>query len=97
MPPSVDPWNPGQSIEAEIAGEKAASLGRTGRRVESSLAHLRSCRPGAPECASRLEDAIRAVWYYFIQREACGMRDHREAIALYAIPGEVLARLGTVT
>jgi hypothetical protein len=43
-----------------------------------------------------VKGAARAVWKYFVQREACGMRDHREAIRLYGIPGEVLVRLGAI-
>jgi len=81
-------------LEHEMAGEAAANLGRMGGRVTTTLAALKAANADARPAA--LDDAVRAVWYYFIQREACGQRDHREAIALYAIPREVLGRLGTV-
>ena len=35
-----------------------------------------------------------AVYAYFIQREVCGFRRHDEIIREFAIPQEVLARLG---
>ena len=35
-----------------------------------------------------------AVYAYFIQRELCGLRRHDEIIRDYAIPREVLVRLG---
>ena len=38
--------------------------------------------------------AATAVWYYFIQREACGIRNQKPAIEHYGIPREVLMRLG---
>jgi hypothetical protein len=40
--------------------------------------------------------AAQAVYAYFIQRELCGLRRHRDVIREYAIPDEVLARLGAM-
>jgi hypothetical protein len=40
------------------------------------------------------EKVAHAVYAYFIQRELCGMKRHREIIREYAIPDEVLVRLG---
>lgn len=77
----------------ETTGESAASLGRSGRRVEESLAALRTA--SGPQRAERLKEAVEAVYYYFIQRELLGAVDHEKAIALYDIPEEVLLRLGT--
>ena len=82
------------SIENEILGEKASSLGHHGRQVEQAMAALNAHEGSADERRILLKAAARAVWKYIVQREACGMRDHREAIRLYGIPGEVLARLG---
>ena len=36
------------------------------------------------------------VWAFFIQREICGLRSQKDAIRRYAIPPEVIARLGIV-
>ena len=81
-------------LDHEIAGEKAAALGRAGERVEKALAELRAAAPGSPERGALLGEAARAVHAYFIQRESCGLRRHQEVIREYAIPNEVLARLG---
>lgn len=43
-----------------------------------------------------LKTAANAVWSYFVQRELCGMRDHRWVINDYGITDDVLARLGAV-
>ncbi|WP_309646317.1 DUF6665 family protein [Phenylobacterium sp.] len=86
-----------ESIEAEIMAEKGAALGRAGHRVEVTLAALKAFDAGEAvgvERSSLVKDAATAVWYYFIQREACGIRDQKPAIAHYAIPREVLMRLG---
>lgn len=82
------------ALDHELAGEKAASLGRAGRRVEETLAKLRAHDAGSPERPALLKDAAEAVYAYFIQRELCGMRRHHEVVREYAIPAAVLARLG---
>ena len=84
-------------LEADLMAEKASSLGHHGRLVEQAMAALRAFDPasGDAEVRARLvRQAARHVWAYFVQREACGMRDHRHVIKDYGIPGEVLARLG---
>lgn len=84
-------------LEAEMLAEKASSLGHHGRLVEQAMAALRTFDPAAGDAEARLrlvKQAARHVWAYFVQREACGMRDHRQVIKDYGIPGEVLVRLG---
>ena len=81
-------------LDHEIAAEKAASLGRAGEKVERTLRGLRACPAGAPERGEQLKEATQAVYAYFIQRELCGLRRHNDAIRDFAIPSEVLARLG---
>ena len=83
-------------IETEVMGEKASSLGHHGRQVEAAMAALRAFDGPPEERVVVLKAAARAVWKYFVQREACGMRNHKDAIQLYGIPGEVLVRLGAV-
>jgi hypothetical protein len=85
------------TFEDELQAEKGAALGRAGRRVETALAALRAFDAGEsaePERRALVKAAATAVWYYFIQREACGIRDQKPAIAHYGIPREVLTRLG---
>ncbi len=84
------------TIETEIMGEKAQSLGHHGRQVEAAMAALKAHAGSAEARLILVKAAAKAVWKYFVQREACGMRDHRDAIRLYGIPGEVLARLGAI-
>lgn len=81
-------------IDYEIAGEKAASLGRAGERVQKTLAILAGLEREAEDRRLTVRDAAEAVYAYFIQRELCGLRRHHDAIAEYGIPQEVLARLG---
>jgi hypothetical protein len=85
MPPSID-W--------EIRAERASSMGRAGRRVEEALKGLATFS-GAPEAREiLLREAADAVWSYFVQREMMGFRRHDDAVEAYAIPAEVLRRVG---
>ena len=79
-------------LEAELLAEKAAGLGRSGGKVEAALGALAAA--AEPDRPRLLAEAVETVYYYLIQRELCGLRDHQAAIAHYAIPPEVLARLG---
>lgn len=86
-------------IETEVMAEKASSLGYHGRQVEKAMAALRAfdVAPGtAEERLILIKAAARDVWKFFVQREACGMRDQRDAIRHYQIPQEVLVRLGAI-
>ena len=82
------------ALDYEIAGEQASALGRAGRRVEETLAALQAPAQNASDRDMLLREAAAAVWAYFVQREMIGFRRHDDAIRIYGIPGEVLARLG---
>ena len=84
------------AFDYEAAGEAASSLGHAGNRVEIALAALRGCGSGDPARQERVSEAAIAVYHYFIQREIMGMRRHEGVIREYAIPGEVLVRLGAI-
>ena len=88
-----EPLNP---LEAELLAEKTAALGRSGQQVEAALAALASAGAGDTDRPRLLRAAVDAAYFFLIQRELCGLRDHRPVIAHYAIPREVLARLGAV-
>jgi len=84
-------------LEYELASARADVLGRLGRKTEAALASLASWSPENNLRSDRqtlLDDASDAVWALFIQREICGLRNDKDVIRLYQIPGEVLARLG---
>jgi hypothetical protein len=86
-------------LENELLAEKASSLGHHGRLVETSLAALRTFDPASGSAEDRLElvrTAARHVWAFFVQRELCGLRDQKQMIQSYNIPGEVLVRLGAI-
>jgi hypothetical protein len=83
-----------EAIEHEIAGEKAAALGRGGRRVEAALEALRNSAGDEREAV--LNEAARIVWGFLVQRELLGLRDRERVIAHYAIPAEVLNRMGAI-
>jgi len=86
-------------IESEVLAEKASSLGHHGRQVEKAMAALNafdSTTGTSEQRAVLVKTAAREVWKFFVQREACGLRDQKDAIRHYEIPQEVLVRLGAV-
>jgi hypothetical protein len=86
------------ALEYEIAHERASALGRLGRALEAALAALsdHDDRSGERDAArARLvQDASDALWYFMVQREACGLRDPRPVLRDYGVPAEVYARMG---
>ena len=87
-------------LEADLLAEKASSLGHHGRLVEQAMAALQAhdALPGgdAEERARLVRKAAKEVWAFFVQRELCGLRDQKQIINDYGIPGEVLVRLGAI-
>ena len=82
--------------DAYIRADSAAMFGKLGRDVEQSLAALAAAPAENPAVhTDMLYEAAEAVWRYFVVREACGLNDHTPVIEAYAIPAEVLARVGT--
>src|SRR6266568_3995421 len=92
--------NPNAALEYEIVREKASSLGRLGRRLEAALAalqafdqsHVRRNRSGEREAL--LAEAGTLLWYFIVQREACGLRDSARVMQDYGVPRDVRARMG---
>jgi hypothetical protein len=84
------------AVVQEIAREKAASLGRAGRRLEAALAAL-ACGPeSSSEQIDRedlLEEAGEALFFLVVQREACGLRDMTELVRELRITREVQLRM----
>jgi hypothetical protein len=78
-------------IELELEGERASALGEAGRRLEAALAEL-----SLGETEDRLDEAATAAWHYIILRESVRMFDHTAALAIYRVPGPVLARVGVM-
>ena len=85
------------ALQHELRAEGAASLGRLGRAVEAALGELRALDQSSTDADRRetlLYACAEAVWRYFVQREAFGLVNHDPVIEAYAIPREVLARVG---
>ena len=97
---------PIDSLNYEIAQEKAVALGRMGRALEEALARLREFDATHPllgalastQQARRLlvTEAGHALWMFVVQREACGLRDSRTVMRDYDVPGEVQHCMGAV-
>ena len=47
------------------------------------------------ELLEEIDAAVEAVWRLVVQHEACDCTDHRELVARYRIPAEVMARIGS--
>ena len=85
----------GSSLEAEVAAEKAAALGRAGKAIEQALARL-DANDDPQLREALLLDAAEAVQGYFLQRELNGLRDQRAIIRELNIPRQVLNRIGVM-
>ncbi len=87
-----------ESVQAEIVQEKAASLARMSRKLQEAMARLEehdAASSGAPAERTRLVAAAgEALWYYVVQREACGLRGMDEVLREFRIPREVYIRMG---
>ncbi|MGV3551575.1 DUF6665 family protein [Rhizobium sp.] len=96
-PPSHYQQNPSGKaplsvLEYELMAERADALGRTGLRAEAALQRLREATDANRE--DLIDAAAEQVYAMFIQREMCGLKNGKDVVARYAIPGAVIARLG---
>lgn len=87
-----------EAVEKEIAGEKAAALGQSGRKLEAALDKLRRFdedaaairRSRGPATRAKLvEGAGEALWAYIVQREAVGLVDAEYIRKEYSVPADV--------
>jgi hypothetical protein len=93
---------PAAALDYEIAQEKAAALGRLGRRLEGALlalaqfdqAHAMTDEADPPQRRVLVADAGQALWHFVVQREACGLRDSRQVMRDYRVPPEVQYLMG---
>ena len=97
-PPSHYQQNPSGKaplniLEYELMAERADALGRAGLRAEAALQRLKEAGPEADR-EDLIDAAATEVYALFIQREMCGLKNGRDVIARYNIPGAVIARHG---
>ena len=93
---------PAAALEYELAQEKASTLGRLGRALEAALDRLREFDAQNPDAAADIRaqrrtlvaQAGRALWLFVVQRESIGLRDTRQLMRDYRVPGEVQNRMG---
>ncbi|WGD54446.1 hypothetical protein QA641_11355 [Bradyrhizobium sp. CB1650] len=93
-------------LNYEIVQEQASALGRMGRALEEALARLHefdaahptSDAPASAQPARRklVTEAGHALWMFVVQREASGLRDSRQIMRTYNVPGEVQRCMGLV-
>ena len=84
-------------LRFDLLEELDSALGHAERRVEATLLALREFDLNERPQELRgplLDAAIDAVWRLIVQHEACDCVDHRELIARYRIPAEVMKRIG---
>ena len=86
------------TLEYEIAQERASALGRLGRRLDGALTALAACpRTAGANRKIRdglVEEAGYALWLLAVQREAIGLNKLDHVLQVYAVPNEVVARMG---
>lgn len=91
-------------IESITAADRAASLRGAAHKVEVALLALETHEmryAGRALEASQASDrrllvdvASMLLWEYIVQREMCGVLDHRELRAMLRVPNEVWVRTG---
>jgi hypothetical protein len=86
------------SVEKQIAGEKAAALGRSGRKLRIALESLRRFDEGVTGRGTRSDQTVRtelvevagdALWSYIVQREAMGLMDREYIGREYQVPADL--------
>ena len=89
------------TVQREIAEEKAGAMGRTGRRLQDAIDLYREHERRAPAPRHSHAERERLLWdlaerveSLLVQREACGLRDSRYVLAFYGVPQEAVARVG---
>jgi hypothetical protein len=89
------------TVRQEIAEEQAGALALAGRRLEQALEQFREHerrvveeRPSQALRERLLWELAERVQSFVVQREACGLRDTRQALAFYGVPEAAVARVG---
>ncbi|MEA2936216.1 MAG: hypothetical protein QOD74_2862 [Variibacter sp.] len=101
--PDVRAGNPAAALEYELAQERAANLGRLGRRLEAALAELSRFDASAADESEQQRRTMRhalvaeagvALWHFVVQRDAIGLRDSPQLMRDYRVPPEVRNAMG---
>ncbi|MDA4846397.1 DUF6665 family protein [Hoeflea poritis] len=87
-------------LDGEILSEMASAIGRAGRGMEKALADLKehdAQQSDADTDQRRLELVQKAAdraWALFVQYDMAGLSSQAQLVKRYAIPAEVLVRVG---
>ena len=92
------------ALQHEMMQERASTLGRLTREFEKALAALAAFDaaepPPATDARARREDlldsAADALWWFVVQREACGLRNTEAVLRDYKVPAAVRLRMGVI-
>lgn len=92
------------ALQHEVMQEKASTLGRLTREFEKALAALAAFDSAArlaetvdgERRAELLDAAADALWWFVVQREACGLRNTDAVLREYQVPAAVRLRMGVV-
>ncbi len=86
------------ALEQEILNEKASTLSRLNKKLEAALDRLKKAEAdldrSPEERHARLADASEALWHVTIQRELCGLRQHRAFYDFLGVPKAVRLHMG---
>jgi hypothetical protein len=89
------------TLDAEIAEERASTLGRLTKAFEAALDAWRAAEAeeGGGEAAARrrerlFEAAAEALWMFVVQRESCGLRNTEAVLREYGVPRAMQLRMG---
>jgi hypothetical protein len=89
-------------LQHEIMQEKASTLGRLTQAFEKALAAFLAfeAQPNGGPLEQRerlLDEAGEALWWFVVQREACGLRNTEAVLREYGVPSAVRLRMGVAT
>lgn len=87
--------NPLQAaLDQEVLQEKADTLSRQTRKLEQALKRLNEAAQDQAE--QRLAEAGEALWCVTIQRELCGLGDHKAFYDFMGVPKKVRLHAGPI-
>lgn len=69
-------------------------MGHYGRRLAAAMRRLETGQFNDRE--DMVGEVAWICWCLFVQREICGLRDHRHIISDYRVPREALNRMGAM-
>ncbi|MCV0426732.1 MAG: hypothetical protein K5905_14815 [Roseibium sp.] len=86
------------ALEQEVLNEKASTLFRLTKKLENALSSLEESKTdfnlSEDEKLNRLAQAGEALWHVIIQRELCGLRQHKAFNDHLKVPTAVRLRMG---